>query len=297
MRLLLLRVPGYLFAVLALVLIAAPASPTQPLAVSAFEEFVSKRYAKTNPAWNFQQFCPVLTSLVAERVMREYGSMFAAGESITLPDVCIFGGEAETLRYQKKLITESLEIDGVPITLQSAAAQALRKSIDEAAQKQLRITPYDGAIAGSRTYGDTLRLWNGRFFSAMDHWTRRGRLTEADRESVSRLDLHRRIEKIINWEAQGIWFSTDRTRSIFSSVAPPGSSQHLAFIAFDVVEYGDPDVRTILNRNGWYQTVAGDPVHFTFLEVPETELPGRGLRAVVKGGHFYWIPNLSPPMH
>ena len=287
------RILTYLSSIFVLVSLAAFPLKGQSLSGPAsFEEFVTKRFSQTNPLWNFEQFCPVKTSVVATRVLREYGATFASGDSIVLPEVCIFAGEAETLRYQKKLQTAAIEIGGIPVTLQTSAAGALRKAVDQASEKAKTITPYDGAIAGSRTYGDTLRLWNGRFFSAMNYWTRVGRLTDSDREAISRLDLQGRISKIIEWESEGIWFSTDRTRSIFMSVAPPGASQHLAYIAFDVAEYSDPDVRTILNRNGWYQTVIGDPVHFTFLEVAETELPTRGLRAVAKGGHLYWVPNL-----
>jgi hypothetical protein len=29
-----------------------------------------------------------------------------------------------------------------------------------------------------------------------------------------------------------------------------------------------------------------------YLGFPETELPGRGLRAVFKGGVMYWVPNM-----
>jgi hypothetical protein len=108
------------------------------------------------------------------------------------------------------------------------------------------------------------------------------------------MELEAKIRQILEWEELGIFFSTDRSRSILTSTAPPGASQHIAMLAFDVVEYWSPEVREILNRNGWYQTVVGDAPHFTFLGLPEAELPGRGLKLVYKGGHNFWVPNLTP---
>lgn len=265
---------------------------TQPLEVPTFETVLSNRYKKADLSWTFESFCPVSTNIVAARVLAEYGAVFAATESVTLPTGCMYRGESEVLRFQKGLNKKTVEPGGARVTLQTTAGDALQKAMGEAYLEGLTITPLDGAIAGSRTYGDTLMLWNGRFFSALDHWTRSGRLTAADRDMISRLDLQKRIEKIIEWESQGIYFSTSRTRSIFTSTAPPGTSQHLSMLAFDVVEYGEPGVIAIMNRNGWYQTVIGDPPHFTFLGIPEPELPGRGLLQVAKGNYRYWVPNL-----
>ena len=269
------------------------ATVAQPLADRTFEEFLTSRFAKTNSDWKLENFCPISTNPVAARVLREYGSMFAASDAVALPIACIYGGESEVKRFQNGLAKGPVDAGGIRVNLQAKAAEALQKSIQEASEIGLSITPYDGAIAASRTYGDSLMLWNGRFFAALDYWTRRGRLTAADRDAVSRLDLQKRIETILNWESQGIFFSTDRTRSIFSSTAPPGSSQHLSMLAFDVAEYSQPEIREILSRNGWYQTVVGDPLHFTFLDVPEGELPSRGLRVVERGSHRYWVPNIA----
>jgi hypothetical protein len=268
---------------------------SQPLPSLSFEDFLTARFTVDDPSWNLGTLCPVDSNIVAARVLREYGSMFVAGDPVQLPDTCLFRGEAEVKRFQKKLKTKTVYSGGIPITLQQQAAEGLQASVEQAALEGLSISPLDGAIAGSRSYGDTLMLWNGRFFRALDHWTRRGRLTAEDREAISRVDLQKRIEMIIEWEAQGIYFSTDRTRSIFTSTAPPGASQHLSMLAFDVVEYGQPTVREILNRNGWFQTVVGDPPHFTFLGLPEDELQRRGLLLIARGNHRYWVPNLSQP--
>jgi hypothetical protein len=286
---------GYFVLVLAFVLTGGRFAWAQPLEPVSLEMFLAQRFGKSDPPWELEKLCPVTTNVVAARVFREYGAMFAAADSITLPETCLYEGEPEVQRFQKKLETKLVLSGGIWIDLQGPAAEAMRKAIEEAAGRNLSIRPLDGRIAGSRTYGDTLMLWNGRFFSALEYWTRRGRLTQQDRDSISRLDLRRRIEQIMEWEANGIYFSTDRSRSIFSSTAPPGTSQHLSKIAFDVAEFGRPEVREILNRNGWYQTVVGDPPHFTFLGIAEADLPSRGLQLVVKGSYFYWVPKLSQP--
>ena len=261
------------------------------------ESFLAARFAKTDPSWKLETFCPIGTDIVAARVLREYGAVFAAADTVTMPNSCMHRGEFDVVEFQKRLAKGTVEIGGVRIELQAAASAALQKALDEAVSKGMSITPYDGAIAGSRTYGDTLRLWNGRFFSALDYWARRGRLSEIDRAAVTGSPLHKRILMIMEWESQGIYFSTDRSRSIFSSTAPPGSSQHLSMLAFDVAEYSQPEVREIMNRNGWYQTIVGDPLHFTFLGVNETELPERGLRLEYRGTHRYWVPNLTTVTH
>jgi hypothetical protein len=269
----------------------------QPLAASpTFEAFLSSRFRQSRPDWNPESLCPVSTNAVAARIFREYGAIFAAADSVTLPGTCVYSGEAAVIAFQKGLKTKTVETGGIQINLQQSATDALQRAITQAGEIQLTISPLDGAIAGSRSYGDTLRLWNGRFFRALDYWTKIGRLTQADREAVTGADLQKRIEMILQWEAQGIYFSTGRTRSILSSTAPPGASQHLSMLAFDVVEYGSPEIRDIMNRNGWFQTVVDDPPHFTFLGLQESELPNRGLLLVQRGSHRYWVPNIAGPI-
>lgn len=260
-----------------------------------FEEFLTRRFAKpSNKDWKIDSLCPISTSVVARRVFSSYGAVFSAADSVVLPPTCIFPGEVEVKTFQKDLKTDAVAMGNVRITLQAAAAAKLNAAIRDAEAMRLRISPLDGAIAGDRTYGQTLGLWNSRVFPALEHWIRLHRLTEADRNELASLEPPKKIEKILEWESRGLFFSPNRARSILTSTAPPGVSQHLSFLAFDVVEYSRAEVRSVLNRHGWFQTIIDDPPHFTFLGVAETELPGRGLRAVRKGGYIYWVPNLSP---
>ena len=278
-----------------LLLLRACDAVAQPLPPVYFDDVVEKRLASaTESEWKFERFCPVSTDGVAMRVLQSYGSMFVANEKVKLPWTCILKGEGEALRYQKQLEKKPLEINGIHIALQTAASTSLESAIAEASMNGLQITPLDGAIAGARSYGDTLMLWNSRVFPGMEFWIRRGRLPTEARDELARLELQQKVAKILEWESQGMFFSTDRTRSIFTSTAPPGTSQHIALVAFDVVEYWNLQVRAIMNKHGWFQTVVDDPVHFTYLGFPESELPSRGLLGVFKRGQLYWIPNMPP---
>ena len=259
-----------------------------------FESVIEKRQTSENPTagFTFEKFCPVATDEIARRVLQSYGAIFVASDAVRLPTTCVFKGESDVLAFQKKLQRRQLEIKGARIDLQSAASIALEAALTEATTVGSSITPLDGAIAGGRSYGDTLMLWNSRVFPAIEFWIKRGRLPVEARDEIARLDLRNKILKILEWESQGIFFSTGRTRSILTSTAPPGTSQHLSLIAFDVTEYWNPDVRVALNRNGWFQTVIDDPPHFTYLGYAESELPSRGLIAIAKGGQVYWVPNM-----
>jgi hypothetical protein len=91
-----------------------------------------------------------------------------------------------------------------------------------------------------------------------------------------------------------MFFNLDFSRSILSSVAPPGASQHLALLAFDVKEHEDARVRAILERHGWFQTVAHDRPHFTYLGVARSQLESLGLSRIVEGRREYWVPRRDP---
>jgi len=232
--------------------------------------------------------CNVEVDPLAARVFREYGGMFAASDQIGLPPTCIFRSEAEVASFQRSLKTASAVISGVTIELQEPAMKGL---LDALAEIQPRLfTPLDGAIAGRRNYADTVRIWNSRFVPALKYWVSKGKISRADADAALLMTVPAQVARVIEWESRGLYFSTSRTRSIFSSVAPPGTSQHLSLLAFDVVQSNDRTIRETLNRHGWFQTVVSDTPHFTFLGVRESELPSRGLQSVVRNGYKFWIP-------
>ena len=279
----------------------APNIVAQPGAGTSFIDFITRRLApehtsttkKTSSTVDISKFCNVEKSAFARRVFTEYGAMFVASSEVTLPKVCYFPGEKSATHFQSKLRTKSAVIDGTEIKLQGVAMDALLAAVIEALQNGTKISPFDGSIAAARSYGDTVGIWNSRFDPALQYWTTRGKIAAEDAAQIRTLPLEQQVDKVIEWESRRFWFGTTRTASIFSSTAPPGASQHLALIAFDVARLPSPKIAAIFNSHGWYQTVKGDPQHFTYLGVSETELQDRGLRSIRYGGVKYWVPNVT----
>lgn len=239
----------------------------------------------------FNDLCPVDHDPIASRVFAEYGAMFV-GEETRFPPRCIFAEAKEVEQFHDQLKTKEFVLNGTIVQLQKPAADALISAINDAAAIGARITPLDGEIAGKRNFSDTLKIWKSRFLPALEHWVAIGKIDRSAAADAILLPLRDQISKVMEWESRGYYFSTGFSKSIFNSVAPPGTSQHLSLIAFDVVEASDPRVRTILNRHGWFQTIKTDEPHFTYLGVDENELPSRGLKRFVRNGHTFWIPNL-----
>ena len=228
---------------------------------------------------------------VAGRVLREYGAMFIAAENVLVPSQCVFSDSAATKEFQSRADLTAQKIGGTSITLQDGALQALNSAIKEAASQRLRITPRGGSIAGLRSYEDTVRLWDSRFYKALAHWESKGKIAKEEAAVARKLSPFEQVPLALKWEDQGYWFSTGFNRTILSSVAAPGTSQHLTGLALDVAEFANPKVRAILNKHGWFQTVADDTPHFTYLGRAEEDLPEFGLVSVEKNGYKFWIPS------
>lgn len=287
------------FITTALFLAAAAGVGAQPAASRGFIEFVAGRVERsprgastTVDKTAILRICPIDTSVLARRVFAEYGSLFAATDRVSVPPTCIFANEAAVSSFRSTVEIRQLTIDGVNLLLQKDAAESLSRVLAEAASQGISITPLDGSIAAGRTFFETERIWNSRFEPALAYWSRRGAISQEEAAAIRSMKLDKQVEKVIEWESKGYWFGTGRTGSIFSSTAPPGTSQHISLLAFDVAPPLTPAKRAMLNAHGWFQTVQNDPGHFTYLGVAESELPKRGLKAVMSGSVMYWVPNL-----
>lgn len=228
---------------------------------------------------------------VGQRVLSDYGAMFVARGGAQPPPTVIFDDEAATSRWQSSVKTTRADFGSTGVELQSPAMKALTEARDEARAAKLDITPRD-AYAGRRSYTETLKLWQSRVAPGLTHWVKERRLTKEEADRIRSLSPRDQIPEILRLEADGLYFSTDFSKSILYSVAAPGSSQHLSMLAFDVKEHDNPTVRSILTRHGWFQTVSSDAPHFTFLGVKESELPSLGLKKTTNGGRTFWIPDL-----
>lgn len=226
------------------------------------------------------------------RVLEEYGAMFMADASVRVPTRCIFSSEKEVSEFQRAATFRAEIFSEWTVELQPAAMESLVKAREEVRREGLDITPRDGSEAGRRGYSDTLRLWQTRFLPALDYWTAQGRLSTEQAARLRSLPPARQVAEVLELEKDGIFFSKDFSKTVLQSVAAPGTSPHLSMYAFDAVEFKDATLRRILARHGWFQTVASDLPHFTFLGLEEDELPAHGLRPVEVDGQLFWIPEL-----
>lgn len=230
---------------------------------------------------------------VAVRVLHDYGAMFLGNENILPPPLCVFTSEEQVSQFQEEARWTPATFGDAVVELQPAAMDALLQARTAARAEGFDISPRDGAEAGRRSYADTVRLWNSRFFPALVHWMRVGRLSEAEAERLRGLPVSEQVPEVLKLEEQGIFFSKDLSKSVLYSIAAPGTSQHIAMLAFDVNEFFNPRVRELMAAHGWFQTVLSDLPHFTYLGLAESELPAQGLKPVEVDGQTFWIPDVD----
>jgi hypothetical protein len=256
---------------------------------ASFYEVLRKALKKRKTS--IESICPAADP-VARRVLEDYGAIFLA-KKVMPPPVCIFTSDEQVEQFQEKAGYASEMIGFDQVELQPEAMKQLLKAREEAQKEDLDITPRDGAEAARRSFEDSLHLWETRFQPALDYWLAQGRLTDEQVTRLKSLPLRSQIAEVLELEKSGIYFSKDLSKSILYSIAAPGTSQHIAMLAFDVNEFDNPRVREILTRHGWFQTVLSDLPHFTFLGLKEKDLPKYGLKQVEVEGQVFWIPNIA----
>lgn len=255
---------------------------------ASFYEVLRKSLKKRK--MTIEKICPSADP-VSRRVLEEYGAIFMA-KDVLPPPVCVFTSDEEVNRFQERAGYAAEMFGFDEVQLQPEAMKQLLKAREEAQKEGLDITPRDGAEAARRSFDDSLQLWHTRFQPALDYWLAQGRLTEAQVANLKTLPLRSQIAEVLELEKSGIYFSKDLSKSILYSIAAPGTSQHIAMLAFDVNEFDNPRVREILAKHGWFQTVLSDLPHFTYLGLKQKDLPKHGLKQVEAEGQIFWIPNV-----
>jgi hypothetical protein len=230
---------------------------------------------------------------VAQRVLHDYGAIHIGVKDILPPPLCVFTNDEQVSEFQQAAGWTAAAFGDAVVELQPAAMSALLRARAAARAEGLDISPRDGAEAARRSYADTVRLWNSRFLPALVHWTTKGRLNPSEADRLRSLPVNQQVSEVLALEQDGIFFSKDLSKSVLYSIAAPGTSQHIAMLAFDVNEFSNSRVRAILAENGWFQTVLSDLPHFTFLGLVERELPAQGLKAVEVNGQTFWIPDVG----
>ena len=225
-------------------------------------------------------------------LLREYGAVFLARNGVVPPKKLIFRDDADVDAFQNSVEAASKKIGGSTIELQKVAMDDLSDAIDEARKAGLSITAR-GADSGKRDYEQTRRLWASRVNPGMKYWVAKGRVSAAEAKRIQALATFQQVPEILRLEQSGTYFAKSLDKSIIYSVAPPGTSQHLAMLAFDVAEFDNARVRAILAKHKWFQTVASDLPHFTYIGVPEKDLAALGLKQKADNtGRIFWVPDL-----
>lgn len=224
-------------------------------------------------------------------LLREYGAVFVARGGANPPKKVVYRDEADVVDFQNNLERSTATIGGSRIELQTAAMNALKAAIAEAATSGLTIGPR-GADSARRGYNQTVSLWASRVNPGFAHWVGRRRITQGEANRIRSLTPYEQVPEILALESQGIFFAKSLDKSIIYSVAPPGTSQHLSMLALDIKEFDTAKVRAVLARHGWFQTVSSDLPHFTYLGVDESELPNLGLKKVTNSNRAFWVPDI-----
>jgi hypothetical protein len=228
----------------------------------------------------------------AERLLlREYGAVFVARGGATPPGRIVFEDETSVTAFQSGLSTSSEKFGALTATLQSAAMNALKEAQAEAQHARLSIGPRS-SDSSRRGYAHTVDLWASRVNPGLAYWVRKGKVTKAEADRITKLSPSDQVPEILKLEQSHIFFAQSHDKSIIYSVAPPGTSQHLSMLALDVKQFDNARVRAILARHGWFQTVTSDLPHFTYLGVTENELPGLGLKKAENSGRVFWVPDI-----
>lgn len=235
---------------------------------------------------------PQESDAIATRLLAYYGAVFVARGGAAPPHVLMFSDENAVTKWQASLTTGRTTINKTVVELQSVALAAFIAARAEAQANKLDITPR-GTDPAKRDYQETVKWWKSRVEPGLDHWVTPGRLGAEEARRIKNLPPAEQVSEVLHLEDSVLFFAGNFSRTILSSVAPPGASQHISMLAVDINEHENAAVRAILAKNGWYQTVLLDTPHFTYLGVTEQELPALGLQKVNLDGRKYWIPDLG----
>ena len=273
------------------------AASSQPIQIAAFKNNDNFKRKISPNASLFERNINAAVSLsdkndeVSKRILKDYGAIFVARNNVTAPPEIIFKNEEDCFAWQSQVSTRRENFGGIEIELQTAAMTDLIAARNEMRGKKLSITAR-GTWAGRRSYKDTEKIWSTRITPGLIFWTRRGKLSSAEAARIRALAPAAQIADILQLESKGMFFSKDFSKSVLYSATPPGASQHLSMLAVDINENNNSNVRAILAKHGWFQTVASDTPHFTYLGVTEDKLPALGLKKIVKDNRVYWIPDV-----
>ena len=237
----------------------------------------------------------IATTAIERLLFTEYGAIFAT--QATPPPVILFADEDQVRQFQFRLDTSKFRLGDLILELQSVAVDSLLEAVDDASRQGFSITPR-AVDAARRSYSETVSLWRRNVERGLDHWCSLGRLSSIEAKYILELNISDQVAAILQQEERkAIYFGTYFDKSILSSVAAPGSSQHLSMLAFDVLENDDEHTERLLGLHGWFRTVPGDLPHFTYLGLTSDMLAGACLmlKTLTHSNKVFrfWVPDIK----
>lgn len=240
----------------------------------------------------FERWLPWPTSELELRLVREYGAPIAAAdETVMRPTRLIFLGAEALDSFQASLPLDSTWVGRTYVVLQRVALRDFVAARQAAARLGLTLSPRGARAASTRRFEESYDYWTVRVRAGLERMVRERALTQGEVDSILRLPLRSHVSAVLDLESRGFLFGMGALKPILRSAAAPGGSQHQVGYAIDVEEHADSRLRRVLAAEGFWQTVAQDEPHFTYLGPSDSAtLIARGLSRVQVGGRVYWVP-------
>lgn len=264
----------------------SPPAPTvtqdQPQAPAGASLFVRTAYSRGRP---LNQICDPAEPASAA-ILAQYGALYVSESQLILPSNCI-PTRQELSAFRRRVVFESRNIDGIQVSFQKPALDAFLDAREVAAARGLSIRP-NGTNATLRDYETTVEIWQRNLQAGINvHGA-----AAARRAELFSPDIRLSIAVVLDLEMKGLLLGSGGGKSILQVAAPPGTSQHVSGLAVDIAEYEDVRVREILAEHGFFQTIANDFPHFTYLGLKPDQLAAVGLAPRVIEGHTFYVPEL-----
>ncbi|MDX1985634.1 MAG: D-alanyl-D-alanine carboxypeptidase family protein [Candidatus Obscuribacter sp.] len=244
--------------------------------------FVRTAYSRGRP---LHQICDPAEP-VSAAILAQYGALYVSEPQLVLPSNCI-PTRQELSEFSRRVVFENRTIDGIQVSFQRPALDAFMGAREAASARGLSIRP-NGTNATLRDYETTVEIWQRNLQAGINvHGAAAGRQTE-----LLSPDIRLSIAVVLDLEKSGLLLGSGGGKSILQVAAPPGTSQHISGLAVDIVEHEDAQVRQIMADNGFYQTIANDFTHFTYLGLKSDQLSAVGLAPREIEGRTFYVPVL-----
>ncbi len=269
--------------------VAVPTSPSpsatqnaSPQAPAGSSLFVRTAYSLGRP---LHQICDPAEP-VSAAILAQYGALYVSDAQLILPSNCI-PTRQELAAFSRRVVFESRNIDGIQVSFQKPALDAFLTAREAAAARGLSIRP-NGTNATLRDYETTVEIWQRNLQAGINVHS----AAAERRAELLSPEIRLSIAVVLELEKKGLLLGSGGGKSILQVAAPPGTSQHISGLAVDIVEHEDARVRQIMADNGFYQTIANDFTHFTYLGLKSDQLAAVGLAPRVIEGRPFYVPVL-----